>query len=182
MHFQFQTAGSLAGIACALIAAFAPVAAGKPAEPRNLIYSAGSEAPVLDRSGARLFSDKYRVVAVSPGRDFVRARLKGFGIYRAWNIDPRPMRETKTSAKASVAYVVTADGLVKDVRVLESTDKRVADFLIKQIEPRRFAPAQFRDTRVASLEHTEVHFGPADERDNSSMFKDGLGIMGQRDR
>ena len=96
--------------------------------------------------------------------------------------DPRPMREMKTPAKASVGFVVTTDGFVKDLRLLESTDKRVAEFLMNQIQMRRFAPAQYHGAAVPSLEHMEARFGPADERDNSRMFKDGLGIMGQRDR
>ena len=180
MFLDFQRAARSAVPVCIVVAACTQVAAEKPVAPRPVIYNARSETPALDRSAARLFSDKYQVVAVNPGRDFAPARLKGFNIYLP--TDPRPMRQTNTPVKASVLYVITADGLVKDLRVLESTDKRVADFVIKQIERRRFDPAQFRGARVASLGHLEVRYGPVDEKDNSSMFKDGLGIMGQRDR
>jgi hypothetical protein len=180
--FHFHAAIRLAAIGCAVLAAFGRVAAEKPAEWRNVIYNASRDRPALDGAAAKLFSDKYQVIAVKPGRDFVRARVKGHDIYLPDSTDPRPMREMKTAAKASVGFVVTADGLVKDLRVLESTDKRVADFLISQIQMRRFAPATYHGASVPSLEHMEAHFGPADERDNSRMFKDGLGIMGQRDR
>jgi hypothetical protein len=169
-----------AAVAFAVSAAFTQGVAEKPADPRPIIYNARSEVPALDRSAGRVFSDKYQVVAINPGRDFAPARLKGFDIYLP--TDPRPMRESKTVAKASVGYVITADGLVKDLRVLESTDKRVADFVIKQIERRRYDPARFRGAQVASLGHFQVRYGPMDDRDNSSMFKDGLGIQGMRDR
>ena len=183
MFFNSHTAIKLAAAGCAVTWAFAQVAAaGKSSESGNVIYNASSDLPLLDRTAAKLFSDKYQVVAVKPGRDFVRARLKGHGITVFYYADPRPMREMKTAAKASVGFVVTADGIVKDLRVLESTDKRVADFLMNRIQMRRFAPATYHGASVPSLEHMEAKFGPADERDNSRMFKDGLGIMGQRDR
>jgi hypothetical protein len=182
MLFRFPTAIRIGAAACAAIASFTAASAEKPAAPRHVIYNAGTDAPALDQSAARSFSDKYQVVTVRPSGGFVRARLKGHSIYPLSSADPRPMRETKTIAKASVGFVVTPEGLVTDVRVLESTDKRVADFLVKQIVQRRFAPAQYRGAAVPSLEHTEARFGPADERDYSSMFKNGLGIMGSRDR
>jgi hypothetical protein len=127
-----------------------------------------------------LFSDQYRVVALKPGRDFVPARLKGGEFYFA-SYDPRPMREMKTPGKAAIGFVISADGVVRDLRVLESTDPRIADFLINQIQMRRFVPAQYRGAAVASLEYRQAHYGPTNEKD-SSMFKDGMGIMGYRDR
>ena len=154
----------------------------KPADARNVVYRASSEKPVLDGALTKSFSDKYRVIAIKPGHDFVRARVKGNDIYLPSSTDPRPMREMKSAAKAAVGFVVTADGLVKDLRVLESTDKRVADLLLNQIQMRRFVPAQYRGVAVVSLEYRKVEFGPAQEVDNSRMFKDGMGIMGQRDR
>jgi hypothetical protein len=181
MLFRFPAVFRSAAAVFSIMASFAKGGlAQKPANARPIVYNARSEVPALDRSAARSFSDKYQVVAIDPGRDFAPARLKGFDIYLP--TDPRPMREANTIAKASVGYVITADGLVKDLRVLESTDKRVADFVIKQIERRRFDPAQFRGARVASLGHFQVRYGPMDDRDNSSMFKDGLGIQGMRDR
>ena len=182
MFFHFHSALRSAVVAAAVIAACTQAVAEKPAAPPNVIYSATGEVPALDRSAAKLFSDRYQIVTVHRGAGFVRARIKGFNIYLPDSKDPRSTRDARTPAKASIGYVVTAEGLVKDLRVLESTDKRVADFLVKQIERRRFAPAQYRGSAVASLEHTEVRFGPIDERDNSSMFKDGLGNQGQRDR
>ena len=155
------------------------VAAEKPADSRTIIYNPGSEAPALDRSAAKLFSDKYRVVDIKPSREFRRAHVKGFEIYL--RSDPRPRRETNTPAKASIGYVVTAEGLVKDLRVLESTDKRVAAVLIGQILQRRFVAAEYRGAAVPSLEHTEASFLASEDK-GDSLFKDGLGIMGSRDR
>ena len=182
MFSHLPTIMRLVATACAVLTAFAQAAAEKPEERRNVIYNARSERPPLDGAAAKLFSDKYRVIAIKPSRDFVRARVKGHDIYLPYSADPRPMREMHTAANASVGFVVTADGRIQDVRVLESTDKRVADLLINQISMRHFAPAQYRGIAVASLEHRLARFGPADEKDNSSMFKDGMGIMGQRDR
>jgi hypothetical protein len=170
----------LAATAFAFGAALAQLAAEKPAEPRNVIYNPSSENLALDGIAAKLFSDKYRVIAIKPGSEFVRARLKGHNLYLPDSIDPHPMRDAKTSAKAAVGFVVSADGVVRDLRVLESTDKRVADFLMKKIRERRFAPAQYRGASVASLEHMKVDFGPMDERDNSREYKDGTGIGSPR--
>ena len=91
------------------------------------------------------------------------------------------MREMKTPGKAAIGFVISADGVVRDLRVLESTDPRIADFLINQIQMRRFVPAQYRGAAVASLEYRQAHYGPTNERD-SNIFKDGMGIMGYRDR
>ncbi|HKP03893.1 MAG TPA: hypothetical protein VJU77_11115 [Chthoniobacterales bacterium] len=169
-----------AATACAIIVAVAQVIAGKPAEPASVVYTVSSKAPVLDRTAAKLFSDEYRVVTIKPGGEFVPARVKGNDVYFGY-YDPRPMRETKTPAKAAVGFIITAEGYVKDLRVLESTDPRVADHVINQIQMRRFVPAKYRGVAVASLEYRGAHFGPVNDKD-SSMFKDGMGIMGYRDR
>lgn len=179
MLFDFRKTVSSVLAASVAAGALCHVASAKPAESRNIIYSASSEVPALDRSAAKLFSNTYQVIDVKPGGDFRRAHVKGFEIYL--RNDPRPMRETKTLAKASIGYVVTVEGLAKDLRVLESNDTRVAALLMKQISQRRFVPAQYRGAAVPSLQHTEVRFGPSDDKD-SGLFKDGLGIMGNRDR
>jgi outer membrane biosynthesis protein TonB len=182
MVSDFRIVIRLAATVCGIVTPLTPLAAEKPAESRNVIYNPRSETPELDGIAAKLFSNQYRVIAIKSGSEFVRARLKGHNIYLPSETDPRPMRDQKTSAKASVGFVVGTDGVVRDLRVLESTDRRVADFLMKKIQERRFAPAQYRGAPVASLEHMKVDFGPTDERDYNSMYKDGMGIMGQRDR
>src|ERR1700730_6047713 len=128
MISRFRITIRLAATTFAAVAALAQLAAEKPVEPRNVIYNPSSENRALDGMTAKLFSDKYRVIAIKPGSEFVRARLKGHNLYLPDSIDPRPMRDAKTSAKAAVGFVVSSDGVIKDLRVLESTDKRVADF------------------------------------------------------
>ena len=181
MFFQFPMVVRSAATAGVVIAAVAQVIAGKPAVLPNVIYTTGSEVPALDRTAAKSFSDKYRIVTMKPGQDFVPARVKGNEISFPYGYDPRPMREMKTPAKASIGFVVTAEGYIRDLRVLESTDPRVADYLIQQIQMRRFAPAKYRGAAVASLDYRQVLFGPIDDKD-SGMGKNGLGIMGYRDR
>jgi outer membrane biosynthesis protein TonB len=176
MVSRFRIAIRLAATAFAIVAAIAPVAAEKPAEPRNVIYNPSSEDRALDAMAAKLFSDKYRVVAINPGSEFVPARIKGHNLYLPNETDPRPVRDAKTSVKAAVGFVVGFDGVVGDVRVLESTDKRVADLLMKRIRERRFAPAQYRGAPVLSLGHMKVTYGPTDDRDYSREYKDGTGI------
>lgn len=178
----FRIAIRWAATAFVLVATVVQLAAEKPAEPRSVVYNPSSENLALDGIAAKMFAHEYRVIAIKPGSEFVRARIKGHNLYLPGSVDPRPMRDAKTSAKAAVGFVISADGVVRDLRVLESTDKRVADFLLKKIQERRFAPAQYRGAPVASLEHMKVNFGPMDERDYSRMYKDGMGIMGQRDR
>jgi hypothetical protein len=173
MVSRFRITLRLAATAFAVVAA---LAAEKPAEPRNVIYNPSSEDRALDGIAAKLFSDKYRVIAIKPSSDFVRARLKGHDLYLPDQTDPRPVRDAKTSAKAAVGFVVSVDGLVTDLRVLESTDKRVADLLMKRIRERRFAPAQYRGAPIASLEHMKVEYGPMEDRDYSRMYKEGTGI------
>jgi hypothetical protein len=169
-----------AAAALAVMASLPQLAGEKPAESRNVIYRPSGENPVLDGIAAKVFSDKYRVIAIKPGSEFVRARLLGHNLYLPDESDPRPIRDAKTSAKAAVGFVVSVDGTIRDLRVLESTDKRVADFLIKRIEERRFAPARYRGAPVASLEHMKVDYGPMDERDYSREYKDGSGIGSPR--
>lgn len=176
MVSHFRITIRLAATALAVVAALAPLAAEKPAEPRNVIYNPSSEDRALDGIAAKLFSDKYRIIAIKPGSEFVRARLKGHNLYLPEETDPRSVRDAKTSAKAAVGFVVSVDGVVSDLRVLESTDKRVADLLMKRIRERRFAPAQYRGAPVASLEHMKVEYGPMEDRDYSRMYKEGTGI------
>ena len=180
MFFRFSMFSRPAGIGCFVIGIVAPAIGGKPAEPASVVYTVNSKAPVLDRTAAKLFSDEYRIVTVKPGADFVPARVKGNDVDFSY-YDPRPMREMKTPAKAVVGFIINPEGYVKDLRILESTDPRVADHVINQIQMRRFVPAKHHGAAVASLEYRGAHFGPANDKDGS-LFKDGMGIMGYRDR
>lgn len=65
--------------------------------------------------------------------------------------DQRPMREESVPGKAVIARVVTPEGLVIEPRILQSTDQRVANYMINLITPRRFAPARVQGAAVFSL-------------------------------
>lgn len=72
------------------MASLPQLAGERPAESRNAIYSPSSENPALDGMAAKVFSDKYRVIAIKPGPEFVRARLLGHNLYLPDESDPRP--------------------------------------------------------------------------------------------
>src|SRR5262245_42017700 len=120
----------------------------------------------------------FQIVPIRRSEGFTPGRVKGhvsagfFGYF-----DPRPEREEATPAKVVLSWIVTPDGRVVEPRVFESTDKRIADYLISKISLRRFTPGRFHGNAVFTLWRDKYVFGwaPKPSRD-SSLFKDGLGI------
>jgi hypothetical protein len=147
---------------------------GKPVVYNEITDDSGA----FDRVAKKAYAGKFRFVDIKASNEFVPGRQKGASIYPS---DPRPMREMARPAKAVIAFVVTAQGRPADLRIIKSTDSRVADYLLEQISRRWYVPARLRGVPVASLWSDEVEFAGGNERD-SNYFKDGLGIQGYRDR
>jgi hypothetical protein len=146
---------------------------GKP-----VIYHELKEGSGASDATKKAYAEDYRVIDIRTSDGFEHARLKGFSLPFQ---DPRPMREMDVPAKLVLAFVVTADGRVKDLRVIQSTDSRVAKHIMHLLERRTYVSARFRGVPVASLLREKVQFGGGNERD-SPYFKNGMGIQGYRDR
>ena len=154
--------------------------AQKPADQsKTLVYNEiTEESSGLDRAAKNAYAGKFRFVDIRPSEGFTQGHLKGRPpVYQ----DPRPMREETKPGKVVVAFLVTPDGRVIEPRIVQSTDRRVTSYMLALINPRRYVPARFRGAAVFSLWAEEFVFGSETRRDNG-LFKNGLGIQGNRDR
>ena len=167
-------------LAFALLVLLAAVAV--PREPRTdqrtRVYNEISDDRGLDRAARSIYSAKYEVIDVKAGPAFIPARVKGHGwVHR----DPRPIREVGTRAKAVLFYIVTPEGMVVEPRVGTSTDNRVANYLLKLMATKRFFPARLNGVPVFSIASETAEF-EASRPEENTLFKNGLGIQGSRDR
>jgi hypothetical protein len=156
--------------------------AQKPAgQSKTLVYYEVSGKPsAFDRDAKNAYAGKFRFIDIKKGDGFTPGYMKGGWPY---HVDPRPEREEAVPGKVVIVWVVTPEGSVIEPRILQSTDNRVADFMINRIALRRFVPARVRGIAVFRLWSDEFVFGSDRKRArDSSLFKDGLGIQGQRDR
>jgi hypothetical protein len=154
--------------------------AQKPADNSQLlIYNdITSGLSALDRDARKAYTGRFRVVEVTERDGFTPGRIKGVAVpFR----DPRSMREAAVPGKIVYLFVVTADGRVIEPRILQSTDRRVSDYVLKSILVRRFVPARFRGVPVASLHSGDLDFG-SQRTDENKLFQNGLGLQGYRDR
>jgi hypothetical protein len=148
-------------------------------ESRPILYiSFSSPATDQDRREEKLYGNSFRLLEVSPRDGFEDARLKGefHGI-----ADPRSMRLWRLPGKVSIAFVVTPEGRVTDLRVLESTDPLFTAAMTEEIMSERYFPARSHGQPVFSLGSLAQKFGHS-SRDGNGYGQDGLGIMGYRDR
>ena len=171
---------------CAVVAltlfAIAPgtTNAQKPADHgQPVVYNditAGLSA--LDRQARNAYAGKFRLVEVTERDGLTPARIKGHNFpFR----DPRSTRDMAVPGKIVYLFVVTADGSVIEPRIIQSTDRRVSDYVLKSILFRRFVPARFRGVPVASLHAGDMDFGSQGPHEDGNL-RDGLGIQGYRDR
>lgn len=132
----------------------------------------------VDRVLEKAYADKFRVLEATLKDGFQAARIKGEWGYLS---DPRSMRLWRIPGRVKVAFAVTPEGRVADPRVLESTDPLFAKGLLAAMPTWRFVPARYRGTPVFSLFMFAEDF-ESSSRDGNGIGKDGLGIMGYRDR
>lgn len=172
-------------IALTLLAISSSLAyAKKPADQsKTLLYNHVTEhAPAWHRDVKSAYAGRFRIVDIRSGAGFTPGRMKSAdpGDYFP---DPRPEREEAVPARVVLGWVVTPQGTVIEPRVLHSTDQRIASSLLHMVALGRYAPARFRDSAVFSLWGHEFIFGSVSKKPrDSDMFKNGLGIQGQRDR
>ena len=161
-------------IAPGLAGAQEPAVQGK-----TMVYNeVTKESSAFDRAVINAYAGKFRFVDIRASEGFTQGHLKGRPpVFQ----DPRPMREETKPGKVVVAFLVTPDGRVIEPRIVQSTDQRVASYMLALITPRRYVPARLRGAAVFSLWAEEFVFGSEGRRDND-MFKNGLGIQGNRDR
>lgn len=156
-----------------------PANAQKPADHgQPVVYNditAGLSA--LDRQARKAYAGKFRLIEVTKRDGLTPARIKGHGEPFS---DPRSMRDLAVPGKIVYLFVVTADGRVIEPRIIQSTDRRVSDYVLKSILFRRFVPARFRGVAVSSLHAGDIDFGSGGPYENRN-FKDGLGIQGYHD-
>lgn len=158
--------------------------AQKPADQsKPLLYNhLAGKAPSWDRDAKNAYAGKFQVIDIRSGNGFTPGRMKTHDP-RDYFPDPRPEREETVPAKVVLVWVVTPEGTVIEPRILQSTDKRVANSLLHMVGLGRYAPARLRGSAVFSLWGHEFVFGSETKRSrDSDMFKNGLGIQGQRDR
>jgi hypothetical protein len=132
----------------------------------------------LDRDARKAYAGKFRLVEVTESDGLTPARIKG---HTTPFKDPRSMRDWAVPGKVVYLFVVTADGRVIEPRIVQSTDRRVSEHVIKSILVRRFVPARFRGVKVSSLHADDIDFGSRGP-DENRLYKNGLGIQGSRDR
>lgn len=132
----------------------------------------------LGEQAGATYAGKLHVIKVSEKDGFTPAKLKfsNFGVG-----DPRGTKERETPVRVVCVFVVMPDGQTTEPRIISSTDSRISDGVITSVLHRRFIPATYRGTPVASLEATVVKWAGAEAQDYG-MFQNGLGIMGYRDR
>ena len=179
-HGRSLTAMKHAVLAITLLA-IAPGRANaqKPADHgQPVVYNditAGSS--TLDRQARKAYAGKFRLIEVTERDGLTPARIKGHGVpFR----DPRSTRDLAAPGKIVYLFVVTADGHVIEPRIIQSTDRRVSDYVLKSILSHRFVPARFRGVPVSSLHSGDIDFGVAGPYRNKE-FNDGLGIQGYHD-
>lgn len=131
----------------------------------------------IDREAQKAFSDRFRVVEIKKDAGYQPTHLKGRPHVFT---DPRSMRLWRVPFKMTYAYVVTAEGRALAPRVLQTTDKETAESLAESFLFDRYAPARLHGVPVACLQYGEIHFAQSSTDDRS--YRDGLGIMGYRDR
>ncbi len=148
-------------------------------EPRPVLYNfIPGAATKLDHTAGKAYADKFKVVEITEKDDFKDARLKG----DFYSIDdPRSMRVWQVPGRVEVNYLVSPEGKVTDVRVLESTNPLFAKSMVARVRARRFFPARYRGLPVFSLRAASQEFGRS-SRAGLGFGQDGLGIMGYRDR
>jgi hypothetical protein len=172
-------------MALALLAISSSLAsAQKPAEQsKTLLYNqVTGQASAWNRDVKSVYAGRFQIVDIRPGNGFTPGRMKTHDP-RDYFPDPRPEREEAVPARVVLGWVVTPQGTVIEPRVLHSTDQRIANSLLHMVALGRYAPARFRDSAVFSLWGHEFIFGSVSKKPrDSDMFKNGLGIQGQRDR
>jgi hypothetical protein len=143
-------------------------------------YEVSGKPSTFHRDAKNAYAGRFRFIDVKKGDGFNPGHMKGGWPY--YN-DPRPEREETVPGKVVIVWVVTPEGNVIEPRILQSTDTRVGNHMIHLIALRRFVPARVRGIAVFSLWSDEFVFGSDGKRArDSSLYKDGLGIQGQRDR
>lgn len=105
------------------------------------------------------------MISIPNRPQFAPGRLKG--VTRNYR-DPRPEREGAVPGKVVVVGVVTPEGHVTEPRILQSTDKRVASYMLELITRERFVPARVRSAAVFSLWADEFVFGSDSRRPRDS--------------
>ena len=159
-----------------------PAVAQKQSSPdgnKPLVYNDTTDSSrAFDRLAKNALAGKFRFIDVTLKDGFTPARVKGFEIDLR---DPRSPHDSSIPAKASYAFIVTPDGRVIEPRILSSTDPLVSKYVLNQISYRRYFPARYKGVPVYDLHGDEFKVGGAADR-GDRMFRDGLGIMGQRDR
>lgn len=167
-----------------LVLLLAPVLAAaqktsdKTGKDRPILYDDATHRRVaIDAEAKKVFSDRFRIVETKTEAGYRPMHLKGRSHVFS---DPRSMRLWRVPFKMTYTYVVTAEGRAFAPQVLQTTDKKTAEALTHSFLYDRYAPAELNGVPVACLEYGEVHFGGYSEDDNS--YRDGLGIMGYRDR
>jgi hypothetical protein len=153
----------------------------KPADHGLLVVynPVSAETAALDRQARQAYAGKFRIVDVTERDGFTRGRMKG--IPDMFGGDPRSKRERKAPGKIVFLFVVTADGRVIEPRIIQSSDRGVANYLINWTLVRRFVPARYRGVPVAAVHSVELDLG-IEEPMRNPPANDGLGIMGYRDR
>ena len=140
-----------------------------------------NQAAVSDRVLRSAYAGKFEIVPIRRSDGFIPGRVKGYAI--DFVVDPRPEREETIPARVVLSWIVTTDGRAIEPRVLESTDKRVAAYLIKSISLRRFTPGRLHGNAVQTLWMDKYVFSSDGKRSrDSDLYKNGLGIQGYRDR
>jgi hypothetical protein len=148
---------------------------------KPLVYAdlwKGSEP--LVRDARKAYADEFRFVEMKQKPGFYPGGMKGFFTSTLRFRDPRSMRVSEVPGKVSYAVVVTPDGKVIEPRILQSTDALVAKYVIEKVRHERYFPARWQGTPVYSLHVQEWKFGGPSQRDR--LYRDGLGVQGQRDR
>ena len=136
----------------------------------------------LDRDAKTIYAGKFRIIEVAQKEGFVPPQLKGTSFdYPGAYKDPRGTRERETRFKVVCLFIIDATGLVIEPRIVQSTDPRMSAAIINSIAYRRWVPARFRGVPVACLYATEVEEAGQREKDDT-LFKNGLGLQGSRDR
>ncbi len=132
----------------------------------------------LDWAAEKAYAGKFKIIDVTEHGSFKLGYFKGSGVQVQ---DPRSMRQRAVKAKVSIAYILTPEGRVSDPRVLESSDQRVTDVVLRAMKFWRNTPDRYNRLPIFSLYTFEQTFGGTTADDNG-IQKDGLGIQGYRDR
>lgn len=146
-------------------------------QPAPVAYhEVGEESQATVQALKKAYAGVARVVNVSEKDGFVASHLKGPLPYPA---DPRPDRERGSPCKVVFSYIVTARGIVRDTRILQSDNKVAAEYCLRLIGIRWFVPAHLHGQPVASVILDELALEPSKAPGSVS---DGMGFQGYRDR